>query len=207
MGETEDREITLGTGKLLGIFFVLVIICAGFFTMGYLFGRSSVGGSASTTIVSTVPTGGAPATKPSAGGSRTADAPACPAGSANCTPAGSGPDSSFYSAVSAKEPVASQSTAAQGSSATPEAKPSPSSETKPAATASYMVQVAAVSRQEDADILVNALRKKQYPVFVAANLPGDSLFHVQVGPFSDFQEADAMRTRLANDGYNAIVKK
>jgi cell division septation protein DedD len=70
-----------------------------------------------------------------------------------------------------------------------------------------MVQVAAVTKQEDADILVNALRKKQYPVFVVANLPGDSLFHVQVGPFSDPKEAEAMRTRLAGDGYNAIVKK
>jgi cell division septation protein DedD len=70
-----------------------------------------------------------------------------------------------------------------------------------------MVQVAAVSRQEDADILVNALRKKQYAVSIVSNLPGDSLFHVQIGPFSDSQEAEAMRTRLANDGYNAIVKK
>jgi cell division protein FtsN len=40
-----------------------------------------------------------------------------------------------------------------------------------------------------------------------ANLPGDSLFHVQVGPFSDQKDAEAMRTRLAGDGYNAIVKK
>lgn len=70
-----------------------------------------------------------------------------------------------------------------------------------------MVQVAAVSKQEDADILVNALRKKQYPVFVVPSVPGDSLFHVQVGPFSDSKDAEAMRSRLAGDGYNAIVKK
>src|SRR5215472_12842294 len=138
-GATRDTEITLGTGKLLGIFFVMVIICAAFFTMGYLLGRGSTSMAASTTIVSSVPTnGGNPANKPSAGGN--------------------------------------------------------------------MVQVAAVSKQEDADILVNALRKKQYPVFVA-NLPSDPLFHVQVGPFSDPKEAEAMRSRLAGDGYNAIVKK
>jgi len=79
-------------------------------------------------------------------------------------------------------------------------------DSKNASAGSYMVQVAAVSKQEDADILVNALRKKQYPVFVA-NLPSDPLFHVQVGPFSDPKEAEAMRSRLAGDGYNAIVKK
>jgi DedD protein len=208
MGAAQDTEITLGTGKLLGIFFILAVICAAFFSMGYLFGRNSSTASGSTTIVSTVPAaGGAPAVKPSAGGSKTSSTASCPAGSANCNPSGSGPDSSFYSAVNAKEPVVSQTPAAQVSSTSPEAKPGNTSDPKPAGTVSYMVQVAAVSRQEDADILVNALRKKQYPVFVAANLPGDSLFHVQVGPFSDFQEADAMRTRLANDGYNAIVKK
>ncbi len=70
-----------------------------------------------------------------------------------------------------------------------------------------MVQVAAVSKQEDAEILVNALRKKQYPVFTVANVPGDSLFHVQVGPFADPREAESMRSRLAGDGYNAIVKR
>ena len=69
-----------------------------------------------------------------------------------------------------------------------------------------MFQVAAVSKQEDADILVSALRKKQYPVFVAS-APGDALFHVQVGPFSDPKDAEAMRTRLLGDGYNPIVKK
>ena len=68
-----------------------------------------------------------------------------------------------------------------------------------------MVQVAAVSKQEDAEILVSLMQKKQYPVFIA-NAPGDPLFHVQVGPFTDKKDAEAMRTRLAGDGYNAIVK-
>ena len=39
-----------------------------------------------------------------------------------------------------------------------------------------------------------------------ANAAGDPLFHVQVGPFSDKKDAEAMRTRLSGDGYNAIVK-
>ena len=70
-----------------------------------------------------------------------------------------------------------------------------------------MVQVAAVSKQEDAEILVTALRKKQYPVLIVSNIPGDSLFHVQVGPFTDAKEAESMRSHLSGDGYNAIVKK
>ena len=31
MAEVEDTEITLGTGKLLAMFFALVVICAVFF--------------------------------------------------------------------------------------------------------------------------------------------------------------------------------
>lgn len=204
MGATQDTEITLGTGKLLGIFFVVVAICAVFFTMGYLLGRSSAPNPspAATTVVGTMP-GSNPGNKPSAGGSKATDARNCPAGSANCTPASNGPDSSFYATVSAKEPAATQPPAPSA----PSKAPNPPSELKEAPAGSYTVQVAAVSKQEDADILVNALRKKQYPVFVVANMAGDSYFHVQVGPFSDLKEAEAMRSRLASDGYNAIVKK
>jgi len=30
---------------------------------------------------------------------------------------------------------------------------------------------------------------------------------VQTGPFGDIKEAEAMRSRLINDGYNPILKK
>lgn len=70
---------------------------------------------------------------------------------------------------------------------------------------SIMVQIAAISRQEDADILVSALRKHGYSV-VVRNDPKDSLLHVQIGPFGSRDDAKAMRTRLLADGYNAILK-
>src|SRR5258708_39038323 len=41
MSTNEDTEITLGTGKMLGLFFGLVILCAVFFGMGYTMGRNS----------------------------------------------------------------------------------------------------------------------------------------------------------------------
>ena len=74
-------------------------------------------------------------------------------------------------------------------------------------TSAYLVQVAAVTKQEDADALVDALKKKQYPAFVAATSSTDKLFRVQVGPFGDIKDAEAMRSRLINDGYNPILKK
>ena len=69
------------------------------------------------------------------------------------------------------------------------------------------MQVAAVSRQEDADALVEALKKKQYPAFTANNPSVDKFYRVQVGPYADIKDAEAMRARLISDGYNPIVKK
>jgi len=74
-------------------------------------------------------------------------------------------------------------------------------------TSAYFVQVAAVSKQEDADALVDALKKKQYPALVAAPVATDKLFRVQVGPFTDIKDAEAMRTKLIGDGYSPILKK
>ena len=67
------------------------------------------------------------------------------------------------------------------------------------------MQVAAVSHQEDADVLLSALKKQGYAV-VARQEPQDNLIHIQIGPFSNRNDANAMRQKLLADGYNAIVK-
>ena len=36
---------------------------------------------------------------------------------------------------------------------------------------------------------------------------GDKLFHVQVGPFNEIKDAEAVRAKLVADGYNPILKK
>jgi len=196
--EVRDTEITLSTGKLLGIFFALAIICGVFFTMGYLLGKSNSAGGR-TEIVATVPSNSAG--KPYAG-NKTPEAitQTCPPGSPNCAAATAG-DTSSTTKPADQQPAAQQSSASK----TSDQSASAGTDGKSGAASSFMVQVAAVSKQEDAEILVTALRKKQYPVFIA-NASGDPLFHVQVGPFTDRKDAEAMRTRLSGDGYNAIVK-
>jgi cell division septation protein DedD len=67
------------------------------------------------------------------------------------------------------------------------------------------VQIAAVSNPDDAEVLVSALRRRGYAVTVRRE-PLDGLMHVQVGPFSNRNDAMAMRQRLLNDGYNAILQ-
>jgi cell division septation protein DedD len=68
-----------------------------------------------------------------------------------------------------------------------------------------MVQIAAVSHQEDADVLVAALRKHGYAV-TARRDPTDGLLHVRTGPFATRDEASRWRQKLLADGYNAIIE-
>ena len=68
-----------------------------------------------------------------------------------------------------------------------------------------MVQIAAVSHQEDADVLVGALRRRGYAVSARRD-PADNLIHVRIGPFNDRDEANRWRMKLLNDGYNAIIQ-
>ena len=70
----------------------------------------------------------------------------------------------------------------------------------------FVVQVAAVSHQEDAELLVSSLQKKGYSV-AARNEAGDKLVHVQVGPFNNHNDADAMKARLQDDGFHAMIKQ
>src|SRR5579859_5598212 len=106
--QVRDTEITLSTGKLLGIFFALAVICGVFFTMGYLLGKSTSAGGR-TEIVATVPSGSA-AGKPNAG-NRTPEAvtQTCPPGSPNCAAA------STSDASSSAKPVDQQSVPQQPS--------------------------------------------------------------------------------------------
>jgi DedD protein len=198
MAQSDDTEITLGTGKLLVLFFGLVAVCALFFALGYSLGRRS-----------DVPALAASPTVRAAPASRTA----AKSGQATSPP----PAMTFYKAVEQKDasPQLTPASADTGSrtatesdaaKAQPEATPGAADPVAAPPSNGYYVQVAAVTKSDDAEALVDALKKKQYPAFVA-NSAMDKFSRVQVGPFADIKAAEAMRTRLISDGYNPILKK
>jgi len=184
MTDPQDTEITLGTGKMLVLFFGLVVLCSVFFALGFKLGRSSTVGPELTSTPSS-PSSGNPVAKP-------ATKPADPAPTKLDTPAPQVP------VDNSAKPVDSSS------NATSSAAPSDAT-AAPAPSSNYYVQVAAVTKQEDADALVDALKKKQYAAFSTSL--GDKLIHIQVGPFSDIKEAETTRAKLVGDGYNPILKK
>ncbi|SPE21402.1 putative Sporulation/cell division repeat protein [Candidatus Sulfotelmatomonas gaucii] len=81
----------------------------------------------------------------------------------------------------------------------------PNVHTSSPGTGQLMVQIAAVSHEEDADVLVNALRRHGYSA-IARHDPNDGLIHVRIGPFATREDANRMARRLLDDGYNAMIQ-
>lgn len=96
--------------------------------------------------------------------------------------------------------IAGGTGAMQGAQATPASAVHPAM----AGQGNLMVQIAALSNQEDAGVLIGALRRRGYTVS-AVRSPADNLIHVCIGPFSNRMDANSMRQKLLSDGYNAVV--
>lgn len=224
--ERRDREVTLGPTMLVAIACGLFLLCGLCFVFGYSLGHHSSVETAVSGIHPAPSPGGqiqvaGSQAKPSAAQSSIqpqqsqADVSTASAGDAPSATA----NSAASQAQSAVAPVQRAGVAAPSisGSTVQAALPAQSTVANPIPGAgqrvtpalpqgkSYMVQIAAVSHVEDAQVLVGALRKRGYAV-TERHDPVDGLTHVQVGPFNDLVEASAMRLKLLNDGYNAIVQ-
>jgi cell division septation protein DedD len=194
MSEYQDTEITLGTGRLLTMFFGLVLVCGIFFGLGFTMGRSAAAAGGPVTVTPAATAAVMPTTHSGAKPGAAHDTAASCTEGQSCAPA--------VSSAEAAAPAAAPVETAARSSATRQPELTRDAGGVPTG---IVVQIAAVSKKEDAETLLGALRKKDYPVFVAPD-SGDHLFHVQIGPFANKQEAQTMKDKLAGDGYNAIVK-
>jgi cell division septation protein DedD len=187
-----EAEVTLGASRILALFFGVVVMCALFFVLGYRLGKTAP-----------APASALQQTTPAVALDNRTLAPEL---APDCSQNGKG----CAAASLAKPARAAAAQAPAGASTAPHlalGRLSPVPEVpRTAISAGYVVQVAAVSKQQDAEALLAALRKKQYPVFITTP-PTDKLFHVQVGPFGEQKDAEAARGRLVADGYNAILKK
>jgi DedD protein len=216
-----DTELTLSADMLLALGSGLVLLCGVCFGLGYAVGHRGPTVSSGVMPQSVTPGPLQPsgsATKPTA----RASAQPPPA-----TVAVQVSDSSGTAAQPDRaDPVAAAST---GPGTQPQAAPSLSPQVKPALAGQsgmtqpaspasalhvrpalsqvqgWMVQIAAVSHVEDAEVLVNALKKRGYAVMVRRDI-ADTLLHVQTGPFANRNDANTMRQKLLSDGYNAIVQ-
>jgi cell division septation protein DedD len=213
-----DTELTLSTGTLLALGCSLLVLCGVCFALGYAAGHRS--DTASTSVLPHSATPGAlqtgnSTTKPMAGAqappARTTVVAAVPEASSAAqaisagVPAGTAseeqPQARHVSPAEVRPALVAQDAATQP------AQPASSLHVQPALAQvqGWMVQIAAVSHAEDAEVLVNALKRRGYAVTVRRDI-ADSLLHVQTGPFVNRNDANAMRQKLLKDGYNAIVQ-
>jgi DedD protein len=209
--EDQEPEITLSNASLVGLFLGLVLICGVFFGFGYSVGRRSTASAA------IIPGNGMEAARSS---ERQPASPAASQGPAltEDTPAESSSTPARAAHVTLPLLQAQPETpplALKASGVNPPAaaqqlkKPNPVQPRPieaPAEAVRAMVQVAAVAHQEDADVLVSALRHSGFNAAVH-NDAQDKLLHIQVGPFNSRAEANAARQQLLADGYNAIIKQ
>ncbi len=201
-----DREITLGTTMILLIFFALAVYGAALFGFGYSLGSKRSAGTPAPLAI-------APGTGVSTSGAK--PSPSSLAGSAP-KPAAAGPTVVPYTPpsgndapipVNKPEPVVTETPrpAPVTSDTAPAAAPATSTTPPPPGSGpAIVVQVAAVSHQEDAQMIASTLEHRGYTVSVRSE--PDRLFHVQIGPFYARKDADAMKARLLADGFNAYIK-
>ncbi|HEY1160071.1 MAG TPA: SPOR domain-containing protein [Terracidiphilus sp.] len=216
-----ETELTLGSTTLLFIFFGLVLICGLCFGWGYAVGRHGsqepsqgvqLGAGGQTTLQ-----GGSSRPKPSATAQVGAAATQRSAAAEQVDDSAPSPGSNTSADASSQSPA--PAVAAGQSNGPPQVRPAlapmanPAQPVQPggmvapalAAAGSLMVQIAAVSHPEDADVLMTALRKRGYAV-TAHRDAADGLIHVRMGPFNSRDEAEKWRQKLLSDGYNAIVQ-
>lgn len=204
---SSSYQLELGTKALLSLFFALAVVCGLFFAFGYTLGKHA--------IPATFSLGASP--RPM---NATASAPAPAPGVQAPNPAELGqaesnqtPDTLTTTAATppaaaTPAPAAATTAPAATAAAPAAAAPSPAAANgvAPSLTGIYHVQVFAGS-QPDAQSVASNLLSRGYPAAVAPPAPGDAnLYRVEVGPYLTPDEAQAMRSRLTADGYQAIVK-
>ena len=225
--EGKASEITLSTASLLGIFFGLVLVCGVFFGFGYSMGRGT-GALAQAPPAPSSPEWNNGEAEEAAPKNPPAPAPTpAPAAqpvtkqqdedetTAKAAPAArpkveGAPREEIAQALRAAVPFPAQTPAQLVTSKPSAGKVGPTYQPVAGAPATaagqLLVQIAAVSRPQDADVLVAALRQRGYGVVVRSE-PQDNLLHVQVGPFANRMQAAEIKQKLLSDGYNAIIKQ
>jgi len=180
--ETGEFELVLGNRQLLSGFFIVVILFAVFFVMGYFVGRNTA-----------PPAKVADATTPAAGNTTTdtRPQPTAPTAPPQQTP----PPAAER--TPAEEPAAETPPARA-----PQPKPQPPADA-PLASGTYL-QVMAV-RREEAEVVARTLKDKGFsPSFETAPT---GLTRVLVGPYTDQASLGKAKADLENAGFHPIVKK
>ncbi len=164
---------------LLGVFFAVVVLCAVFFTLGFVLGRNQSAQQAA----APPPEKPAPSTTPAEPQAR---------------------DLTFYDRV--EKPQPSESLPRQKPSAPKPAAPAAASKPATPTGKPIYLQVAAVSLEADAKRLVAELHKLGFDSEIRPPKE-DRLYRVMVGPLAGDDLATAAQHRLEAQGFRGILRR
>ena len=208
-GKRSGGDRVLESRHLVGLFLGVVLLCAVFFTLGYVMGKTQYDGSvhAAESMLRNSPALSAPAK------TKAADTPTRVTGEWDFY--ASGNDSHLESGKTTKTPLAAvlpspKATGRTSGAAPPAAAVDASTPVRfgppQIPKGSLVLQVAAVTHASDALAMADALRQKRFPSFVVAPST-DSFYRVQVGPYPDERAAEAAKGALDREGFKAIIKR
>jgi len=219
-GKRGAGERVLESKHVIGLFLLMLVFSGVFFSLGYVMGRNQYVGQVGATSGISGRTEPFPVDKPDVAPKKTANAPPSPEVS---DPAVSSNDSPWKFEESNKpvpaqphlEPVpkaaavppASKPVNAKAIAPAPRATSATAKNSAPLIPSNaYVLQVAALEKQDDALALANSLQKKNFSAFVQTPQK-DKFYRVQVGPFKDQKSADAAKKGLESAGFKAFYVK
>ena len=227
-GRRTAGERVLESKHVIGLFLLMLLFSGVFFTLGYVMGRNQYDGQVRAAVSGMskpdnfiAPKSEPPSKKPAA------QEPA-PAETDPATSASNSSDWEFYgsskpaAAEPHLEPPPKAHTSVPPPSKTLNAKAKVDTKTVPTSvqakssakpssappipSGAYVLQVAALLRQDDALTIANSLQRKHYAAYV--QLPAkDKYYRVQVGPFKDQKTADIAKKGLEGEGFKAFYVK
>jgi cell division septation protein DedD len=199
--ETGEFELVLGNRQLLSGFFIVVILFAVFFVMGYIVGRNS---TPATQLASSRDQGSgaaAPSNTRPQPASGSAPAPQNPPAAAAELPKDD----------AAASPAAGEPQPATQPAQTPTAKTAPPSSVTSAAPAGVepapgetYLQVTAV-KQDVAETVARTLKDKGFPAVLSPGPAGK--MRVLVGPYTDLAKLGQAKADLERLGFAPFVKR
>src|SRR5215469_11244430 len=208
-------ERVLEGRHVIGLFFLMLLFSAVFFTLGYVMGKNQLEGqvrAANARNADQVLPLKQDVPKP---GKSPVSTPDNSAPSGDQVPSGAwefyraGDKNASNDHLKPAPPATVTATAPKAIATSARSSVPPAAAGKSAAPAipkgSYLLQVAAVRSEGDAWSLAGELRKRKFPAFVQTP-QGDKYYRVQVGPYSDQKTMQTAKKGLEAAGFKAIIK-
>jgi cell division septation protein DedD len=204
-GERGGGERSIGSRQLVGLFLGIVFLCCVFFILGYWMSRAQYEANNPGAL-------SARGKQPSGASGKNTPAPetgGTQVGGESVSP----PSKSTQPPSKIEEPPATKKSSSSGAppSKSPPGKTSSSGQAGAfnaplIPRGAIVLQVAALTKEQDALALAGALQEKGFPAFVLKP-SGDNFFRVQVGPYADPKSAEQAKLSLEREGFKAILKR